>query len=78
MKQVLFVVTTRQRGEGLVERFDVPQGITGLWQVAARAHATFGEALDLDVLYARSWSILLDLKLLLRTPLHVLRREGTV
>jgi len=60
------------------ERFDVPQGITGLWQVAARAHATFGEALDLDVLYARSWSILLDLKLLLRTPLHVLRREGTV
>jgi len=60
------------------ERFDVPQGITGLWQVAARAHATFGEALDLDVLYARSWSLLLDLKLLLRTPLHVLRREGTV
>jgi lipopolysaccharide/colanic/teichoic acid biosynthesis glycosyltransferase len=60
------------------ERFDVPQGITGLWQVAARAHATFGEALDLDVLYARSWSILLDLRLLLRTPLHVLRREGTV
>jgi lipopolysaccharide/colanic/teichoic acid biosynthesis glycosyltransferase len=60
------------------ERFDVPQGITGLWQVAARAHATFGEALDLDVLYARSWSILLDLQLLLRTPLHVLRREGTV
>src|SRR4029077_19059246 len=49
------------------ERFDVPQGITGLWQVAARAHATFGEALDLDVLYARSWSLLLDLKLLLRT-----------
>ncbi len=59
------------------ERFDVPQGITGLWQVTARAHATFGEALDMDVLYARSWSLLLDLKLLLRTPLHVLRRQGT-
>ncbi len=59
------------------ERFDVPQGITGLWQVTARAHATFGEALDMDVLYARSWSLLLDLKLLLRTPLHVIRRRGT-
>jgi exopolysaccharide biosynthesis polyprenyl glycosylphosphotransferase len=59
------------------ERFDVPQGITGLWQVTARAHATFGEALDMDVLYARSWSLGLDLQLLLRTPLHILRRKGT-
>jgi exopolysaccharide biosynthesis polyprenyl glycosylphosphotransferase len=59
------------------ERFDVPQGITGLWQVTARAHATFGEALDMDVLYARSWSLGLDLSLLLRTPIHVLRRKGT-
>jgi exopolysaccharide biosynthesis polyprenyl glycosylphosphotransferase len=59
------------------ERFSVPQGITGLWQVTARAHATFGEALDMDVQYARSWSLGLDLWLLLRTPLHVLRRKGT-
>jgi exopolysaccharide biosynthesis polyprenyl glycosylphosphotransferase len=59
------------------ERFDVPQGITGLWQVTARAHATFGEALDMDVLYARSWSLGLDLKLLLLTPIHILRRKGT-
>ncbi len=59
------------------ERFSVPQGITGLWQVTARAHATFGEALDLDVAYARSWSLGLDLWLMLRTPLHMLRRKGT-
>jgi exopolysaccharide biosynthesis polyprenyl glycosylphosphotransferase len=59
------------------ERFEVPQGITGLWQVTARAHATFGEALDMDVAYARSWSLGLDLWLLLRTPIHLLRRKGT-
>ena len=59
------------------ERFSVPQGITGLWQVTARAHATFGEALDMDVAYARSWSLGLDLWLLLRTPLHMVRRKGT-
>src|SRR5438067_1510171 len=39
------------------ERFKVPQGITGLWQVTARARSTFGEALDLDVAYARNWSL---------------------
>jgi exopolysaccharide biosynthesis polyprenyl glycosylphosphotransferase len=59
------------------ERFLVPQGITGLWQVTARAHATFGEALDMDVSYARNWSLGLDLWLIVRTPLEVLRRTGT-
>jgi exopolysaccharide biosynthesis polyprenyl glycosylphosphotransferase len=60
------------------ERFDVPAGITGLWQVTARAHASFGEALDLDVAYARHWSLGLDLMLLLRTPFALLaQRKGT-
>ena len=59
------------------ERFLVPAGLTGLWQVEARAHSTFGEALDLDVIYARSWSLGLDLRLLLRTPLLVFRNRET-
>ncbi|MGO9958941.1 MAG: sugar transferase [Solirubrobacteraceae bacterium] len=60
-------------------RFSVPQGLTGLWQVTARASSTYGEALDMDVAYARSWSLGLDLRLLLRTPLQVLRqRSATV
>jgi exopolysaccharide biosynthesis polyprenyl glycosylphosphotransferase len=59
------------------ERFLVPAGLTGLWQVEARAHSTFGEALDLDVIYARSWSLGLDLRLLLRTPLLMLRKRET-
>ena len=59
------------------ERFLVPAGLTGLWQVEARAHSTFREALDLDVIYARGWSLGLDLRLLLRTPLLILRRRET-
>ena len=60
------------------ERFRVPAGITGLWQVTARAHSTFGEALELDVAYARNWSLGLDLLLMLRTPFQILRqRNGT-
>jgi exopolysaccharide biosynthesis polyprenyl glycosylphosphotransferase len=58
------------------DRFAVPAGITGLWQVTARSRATFGEALDLDVSYARGWSLALDLKLLARTPLQIFRRQG--
>jgi exopolysaccharide biosynthesis polyprenyl glycosylphosphotransferase len=59
------------------ERFLVPAGLTGLWQVEARAHTTFGEALDLDVAYARGWSLGLDLRLLLRTPLLIFRKRET-
>jgi exopolysaccharide biosynthesis polyprenyl glycosylphosphotransferase len=59
------------------ERFLVPAGLTGLWQVTARAHSTFGEALDMDVHYARNWTLALDFWLVLRTPLEILRRTGT-
>jgi lipopolysaccharide/colanic/teichoic acid biosynthesis glycosyltransferase len=55
----------------------MPQGITGLWQVTARANSTFAEALDLDVAYVRDWSLGLDLRLLLRTPLQVLRQRAS-
>jgi exopolysaccharide biosynthesis polyprenyl glycosylphosphotransferase len=55
------------------DRFLVPAGITGLWQVTARANSTFAEALDMDVAYAHGWSMGLDLQLLVRTPLQLLR-----
>jgi exopolysaccharide biosynthesis polyprenyl glycosylphosphotransferase len=58
-----------------LERFLVPQGITGLWQVTARANSTFGEALDMDVAYVRGWSMGLDLRLLLRTPFELVRQR---
>src|SRR5581483_11328273 len=55
------------------DRFLVRPGMTGLWQVTARAHSTFGEALDIDAGYVHGWSLGLDLWLLCRTPLEVLR-----
>lgn len=58
-----------------LERFLMPQGITGLWQVTARANSTYLEALDLDVAYVRDWSLGLDLRLMLRTPLQLLRQR---
>jgi exopolysaccharide biosynthesis polyprenyl glycosylphosphotransferase len=60
-----------------LERFTVPPGITGLWQVTARANSTYGESLDMDVAYVRGWSLGLDLRLLLRTPLQVLHQRSS-
>jgi len=46
----------------------VKPGITGLWQVNGRSRTTFDEMVRLDLQYATSWSVWLDLKILLRTP----------
>jgi lipopolysaccharide/colanic/teichoic acid biosynthesis glycosyltransferase len=48
-------------------------GITGLWQVTGRSRVTFDEMVRLDLRYATTWSPLLDLKILLRTPFAVLK-----
>ena len=52
-------------------RFDVKPGITGLWQVSGRSRLSYLEMLDLDVEYADTWSIGLDLRILAKTLLVV-------
>jgi len=51
-------------------------GITGLWQVHGRSRTTFDEMVRLDLQYSRTWSILLDLKILLQTPPAVISGDG--
>jgi len=55
--------------------FEVQPGITGLWQVEG-GHATFDEMVRMDLRYLRTWSLMLDLKLLIKTASTVLRRNG--
>jgi lipopolysaccharide/colanic/teichoic acid biosynthesis glycosyltransferase len=50
------------------ERFAVKPGMTGLWQVSGRNRVGFKEMLDLDVEYARTSGPLVDLKILVKTP----------
>jgi lipopolysaccharide/colanic/teichoic acid biosynthesis glycosyltransferase len=51
-------------------------GMTGLWQVNGRSRTTFDDMVRLDLRYARSWSLWLDIKILLKTPRAVLSGEG--
>ena len=51
-------------------------GITGLWQVSGRSRVKFDEMVRLDIRYARTWSLWLDLRILLRTPRAVFLGEG--
>jgi lipopolysaccharide/colanic/teichoic acid biosynthesis glycosyltransferase len=51
-------------------------GVTGLWQVTGRSQVRFDEMVRLDLRYATSLSLWLDLKILARTPLAVVRGAG--
>jgi lipopolysaccharide/colanic/teichoic acid biosynthesis glycosyltransferase len=50
--------------------------MTGLWQVNGRSDIPFTQMVRFDVYYARNWSLWLDLKILVRTPLAVISRRG--
>lgn len=55
---------------------EVKPGITGLWQVQGRSSTTFDEMVRLDLQYSRTWSPMLDIKILLDTPRAVLMGDG--
>ncbi|HYW98713.1 MAG TPA: sugar transferase [Candidatus Elarobacter sp.] len=58
-------------------RLEVKPGITGLWQVIARADPSFETCMKLDLEYMKRWSLSLDCKILLRTVPAVLAGEGS-
>ena len=47
-------------------------GITGLWQVKGRSRVRFDDMVRLDLQYVRTWSLWLDIQILLKTPKAVL------
>lgn len=50
-------------------RFEAVPGLTGLWQVSGKNQTTFPEMIALDIRYAETCSLWLDLEIILRTPL---------
>lgn len=51
-------------------------GITGLWQVSGRSRTTFDDMVRLDLRYSQSWSLWLDLRILVATPRAVFSGDG--
>jgi exopolysaccharide biosynthesis polyprenyl glycosylphosphotransferase len=59
-----------------LRRLDVTPGLTGLWQVSARSDPSFQKNMNLDLEYIENWSLLMDLRILLRTVKVVLAGSG--
>lgn len=55
---------------------EVKPGVTGLWQVNGRSRTCFDDMVRLDLRYSQTWSLWLDLKILLATPFAVFVGDG--
>jgi exopolysaccharide biosynthesis polyprenyl glycosylphosphotransferase len=65
-----------QYEEWQLHRLDALPGITGLWQVSGRSELGFSEQVLMDIMYIENWSLVLDLRILLRTIPAVLSGKG--
>ncbi|MDO4684593.1 MAG: sugar transferase [Candidatus Saccharibacteria bacterium] len=54
----------------------VKSGVTGLWQVSGRSNLSFEERIELELFYAQNWSFWLDIKILFKTIMVVVRKTG--
>ena len=59
-------------------RLAIKPGITGMWQVSGRSDITdFEEVVRLDKEYITNWNIGLDIKILFKTVMVVLKKDGS-
>jgi len=57
-------------------RLRVKPGLTGLWQINGRSWTSFHDWIRHDINYVRNQSLWLDLKILLKTPIKILKGVG--
>ena len=55
--------------------FNIKPGLTGLAQISGRAEIDFDEEAKIDTYYIENWSLMMDLKILFKTPLVVIFRK---
>ena len=58
--------------------FSVVPGLAGYWQANGRSDTTYEERVEMDMYYIDNKSILLDIKIMFKTVISVIKKEGAV
>ena len=58
--------------------FSIKPGLTGFWQANGRSDTTYDERVQMDMYYIDNRSTLLDMKILFKTVIAVIRKEGAI
>ncbi|MFI5491398.1 sugar transferase [Actinoplanes sp. NPDC051859] len=65
-----------QYPQDMRRRLVVKPGMTGLWQVSGRSDLSWEDSIRLDLRYVENWSLTVDLVILMRTVMVVIRGAG--
>ena len=65
-------------GEYAKEVFSVLPGLTGYWQANGRSDTTYEERIQMDMYYINNRSLLMDIKIILKTFVTVIKKEGAM
>jgi exopolysaccharide biosynthesis polyprenyl glycosylphosphotransferase len=65
-----------QYPQDMRRRLVVRPGMTGLWQVSGRSDLSWEDSIRLDLRYVENWSLTVDLVILMRTAMVVMRGSG--
>lgn len=65
-------------GEYADKLFSVKPGLTGYWQANGRSDTTYEERVQMDMYYIDNRSFLLDIKIIIKTVLSVIKKEGAM
>lgn len=65
-------------GEYADKFFSVIPGITGYWQANGRSDTTYEERVQMDMYYVENRGLILDFKIIVKTFISVLKKEGAV
>jgi exopolysaccharide production protein ExoY len=67
----------KRYGRHLDSYLSTRPGLTGMWQVSGRGKTSYEERVALDHCYVSDWSLLLDLKILMKTIVVLARIDET-
>ena len=65
-------------GENKAKLLTVKPGLTGYWQVNGRSSTTYEERMNMELYYVDNCSMLLDIKIFIKTIPTVLKKEGAI
>lgn len=66
----------KEYGEKKAEFLSVKPGATGYWQAYGRSNIDYPERVDVELFYVKHMSMWLDIRILFRTVISVLKKDG--
>lgn len=68
----------KKYGQDFQKAFSVKVGLTGYWQANGRSNTPYEERVKMDIHYVDNRSLIFDIKIILKTVISVIKKDGAM